>query len=118
MSPHNYSITILKIRNEKDFDLKVIKSALPTVVVFMNSWSGNSFLLIAMLEKLASQYKGQFRLLAIDVDKFPSLQQRFSITKTPTTCFFKKGEIVEIVKGVIPTQAIEKYIVSLVKLAA
>ncbi len=108
----------IKIKSQKDFNLLVTKNTLPCIVIFISPWSGNSFLLTAMLEKLVVRFNGQFRLYSIDAEKFPQLKKHFFITETPTTCFFRRGVLKNKLKGILPSKNIEAHIFSLLAQAA
>ena len=59
-----------------------------------------------LLDEIAKESDGRFRIAKVNVDDNPTLQQRFSIRGIPTLLFFSGGELRDQVVGVAPKKTI------------
>jgi thioredoxin 1 len=78
--------------NDGNFDTEVIKSEQPVLVDFSATWCGPCKVLTPIVEKLADEYAGQFKVGKIDIDESPNVTAKFGIRGVPTVIVFKKGE--------------------------
>ncbi len=78
----DYIVTV----TEADFEYEVLAYSQnkPVVVDFWAEWCKPCKLLTPILEKLAHEAAGEFRLAKVDVDANPNLAMRFSIRSIPT----------------------------------
>jgi thioredoxin 1 len=78
--------------NDTNFDSEVIKSEQPVLVDFSATWCGPCKVLTPIVEKLADECVGQFKVGKIDIDESPNVTAKFGIRGVPTVIVFKKGE--------------------------
>ena len=76
---------------DKDWDEKVLKSALPVLVDFWATWCGPCKMSEPILEELSDVYKDKVVILKVDVDANPENSGKLGIMSIPTTVLFKNG---------------------------
>lgn len=85
--------------NEDSFDKFVSKGI--SVVDFWAVWCGPCKIMAPIFEEASAEMKGKFNFGKVDVDKHGDLAQQFEVMSIPTMIFFKNGEIVDKVVGVL-----------------
>lgn len=100
---------------ETDFDYEVIKYSLntPVVVDFWAEWCQPCKILSPMLEQLASEGNGYFRLAKVDVDKNPNLALQFGIRSLPTIKAFIQEQVVGEFVGAQPEGRVREFLAKL-----
>ena len=88
----------------------VEQSAQPVLVDFWAPWCGPCRMVSPALEQLAGEKPGQLKLVKINVDESPRLQQRFGIQSIPTLMVFRDGILVFSQPGALPAAALEQLI--------
>jgi putative thioredoxin len=66
-----------------------------------------------LLERLAEEASGTFRLAKVDVDNNPNLTIRFAIKTVPTVKAFRDGQVVGEFVGILPEGKVREFIRSL-----
>lgn len=81
--------------NESDFDYEVLlySQNVPVLVDFWAEWCKPCKILDPLLEKLAAEGYGSFRLAMVDVDFNRNLAIRYGIRSVPTVKAFLKGQV-------------------------
>ena len=92
--------------NEASFERAVLQSPIPTVVDFWASWCGPCKMIAPVLDEIARENEGRFRITKVNVDDEPGLMQRFNIRGVPTLLFFSGGKLQEQMVGGVPKKAI------------
>ena len=107
-SPHVFDATAAS------FEANVIHASLetPVLVDFWATWCGPCKTLGPILEKLASEYGGAFRLAKIDVDKEQQLAAAFQIRSVPTVMLVKGGQLVDGFPGALPEGELRQFLAS------
>jgi thioredoxin-like negative regulator of GroEL len=59
-----------------------------------------------VLDELAAESQGRYRIAKLNVDDNPQTSARFRIASIPTLLIFKNGQLVDRIIGVQPKQAI------------
>jgi thioredoxin 2 len=62
------------------------------------------------LAQLAGEKPGQFKLVKVNVDEAPRLQQRFGVQSIPTLMVFRDGQIVSRQTGAAPAAALRGWL--------
>ena len=75
-----------------NFDAEVLKSDLPVLVDFTATWCGPCKALAPIVEKLAEEGAGKYRVVKIDMDEAPQTVRKYGIRAAPTVIVFKGGE--------------------------
>lgn len=98
--------------NESDFEYEVLAFSqnTPVIVDFWASWCKPCKVLDPMLENLAYEGMGSFRLARVDVDANPNLALQFGVRTVPTVKAFSGGDVVGEFVGAQPEERIRTFI--------
>lgn len=97
--------------NDENFEKEVLKSDIPVLVDFFAEWCGPCKMMGPVIEKLAEEYEGKWKIGKMDVDQSPKTSMEYSVQSIPTLMFFKDGKVVNTSVGF---QAKEKIVAKLV----
>jgi len=78
--------------NDDTFETEVMKSASPVLVDFTATWCGPCKMLTPIVEKIADETVGKYKVAKVDIDDCPKITARFGIRGVPTVMVFKNGE--------------------------
>jgi putative thioredoxin len=98
--------------NADSFQREVIEASgqAPVLVDFWAPWCGPCRALTPVLEKLAEQYQGKFRLVKINSDENPELSRQFGVRSIPSVKAFVDGNLVDEFLGARPESAVREFI--------
>jgi putative thioredoxin len=96
----------------ENFEADVLQGSLktPVLVDFWADWCGPCKALGPVLEKLAAEFNGAFRLAKIDVDKEQELAAAFQIRSIPTVVLVKGGQPVDGFPGALPEGQLREFL--------
>ena len=97
---------------QQSFEADVLQASLttPVLVDFWATWCEPCKTLGPMLEKLAAEYHGAFRLGKVDVDKQQELAGMFGIRSVPTVVLVKDGQVLDGFAGALPLGQLREFL--------
>src|SRR5262249_39863260 len=94
------------------FEKDVVEASreVPVVVDFWAPWCGPSRTLGPILEKLAVEYAGQFRLAKVNSDANLELSREFNVRSIPDVRVCRDGQQVDQFMGAMPESQVRAFI--------
>ena len=98
--------------DQQSFEADVLQASLttPVLVDFWATWCEPCKTLGPMLEKLAAEYHGAFRLGKVDVDTQQELAGMFGIRSIPTVVLVKDGQVLDGFAGALPEGQLREFL--------
>lgn len=96
--------------SDKNFKEEVLLSKLPVLVDFFAVWCGPCKAIAPVVEELAKEYDGKFKICKLDVDEGQATASSYGIMSVPTLMIFKNGSVVEQVVGALSKQQLKQKI--------
>ena len=83
----------------QNFAQEVVASSVPVLVDFWATWCGPCMMLAPVIEQIAAQSDGSYKVGKVNVDEQGALAVQFGIESIPTLLLFKNGEVVRKMVG-------------------
>ena len=94
-----------KIVTDANF-AEIIGGGMPVMVDFWATWCGPCRMIAPVVEELAGEYEGKVVIGKCNVDENKEIPVQFGIMSIPTLLFFKNGQLVDRLVGLVPESAI------------
>jgi thioredoxin 1 len=78
--------------NDLNFEKEVLNAGEPVLVDFTATWCGPCKMLSPIVDKIADEFAGQYKVAKLDIDDAPSIAQKYGIRAVPTVLVFQGGE--------------------------
>ena len=92
---------------DTSFQQEVLNAAgPPTLVDCWAPWCGPCRIVGPIMDQLAAESGGRYRIAKLNVDENPLTASRYQIASIPTMLIFKNGNLVDRIVGAQPKQAI------------
>ena len=92
---------------DQTFESEVLQAkGQPVLVDCWAPWCGPCRMISPVLDQLAAESQGRYRIAKLNVDDNPQTAAHFRIASIPTLLIFKDGQLVDRLVGVQPKQAI------------
>lgn len=90
------------------WDQAVLQAKEPVLVDFWAVWCGPCRMLAPTVEEIAGEYAGRLKVFKLNTDDNQEIASRYQIMGIPTLLFFKNGDLVDKVVGVVPKRQIKE----------
>ena len=95
------------VLTDSSFQQEVLNaSGPPTLVDFWAPWCSPCRIVGPIVDQIAAESNGRYRVAKVNVDDNPQTASRYQIGSIPTLLIFKNGAVVDRIVGAQPKQAI------------
>ena len=91
-----------QIFTDANFENEVIKSELPVIIDFWAVWCGPCKMIAPIIEDLAIEFEGKFKVGKLDVDENQQTAIKYGIRSIPTVLLIKNGQVKDTIIGAVP----------------
>lgn len=94
----------------QNFDEKVLKNSILTLVDFWAEWCGPCKMIAPTLDIVASELGSKINIVKVNVDEQGDLATQYNVRSIPTLILFKNGKVADTKFGAIPKNALVDWI--------
>jgi thioredoxin 2 len=95
---------------DDDFAEVAEQASVPALVDLWAPWCGPCRMVSPALEQLATEMAGKLKLVKVNVDESPKLQQRFGVQAIPTLLLLRNGAVAARQTGAAPAGALRTWL--------
>ena len=106
-APHAKPLVI----TDQTFEREVLAArGKPVLVDCWAPWCGPCRMIAPVMDQLAAESQGQYRITKLNVDENPQTASRFQIASIPTMLIFKDGKLIDRIIGAQSKQVISEHL--------
>jgi len=102
------------IVDDFNFQDEVLNSEIPVLVDFYADWCGPCRMIGPVVEEIAGEFEGRLKVCKLNVDGAQATAAKYGVQGIPFLGFFKDGEIVDNIVGVVPKDVIVQKVQSVI----
>jgi thioredoxin 2 len=95
---------------DDDFAEVAERASVPALIDLWAPWCGPCRMVSPALEQLATEMAGRLKLVKVNVDESPKLQQRFGVQAIPTLLVLRGGTVAARQTGAAPAAALRTWL--------
>jgi len=95
---------------DEDFAEVAERASVPVLIDLWAPWCGPCRMVSPALEQLAAEMAGRLKLVKVNVDESPKLQQRFGVQAIPTLIVLRDGRVAARQAGAAPAPALRAWL--------
>jgi thioredoxin 2 len=95
---------------DDDFAEVAEHASVPALIDLWAPWCGPCRMVSPALEQLATEMAGRLKLVKVNVDESPKLQQRFGVQAIPTLMLLRDGQVAARQTGAAPAAALRTWL--------
>jgi thioredoxin 1 len=96
--------------DDTNFEAEVVQASGVVLVDFSATWCGPCKRLEPLVHEIADDYDGRLKVVKVDIDKAPTIAAKFAVMAVPTLIFFRDGEVVDQLSGLVAKRVIAERI--------
>jgi thioredoxin 2 len=86
------------------------RATIPVLVDMWATWCAPCRMVSPALEKVAGDLAGRIKLVKVDIDRSPTLAQRFQVQAVPTLLVLDRGAVVARQAGAAPAATLRRWV--------
>jgi thioredoxin 2 len=95
---------------DEDFAEVAERASVPVLIDLWAPWCGPCRTVSPALEQLATEMAGRLKLVKVNVDSSPQLQQRFGVQAIPTLMVLRDGQVTARQTGAAPAATLRAWL--------
>ncbi|MEW6586361.1 MAG: thioredoxin [Nitrospirota bacterium] len=90
-----------------NWETEVLNAKGLVMIDFWAAWCGPCRMISPTVEELAKEYGGRVKVMKLNTDENSEIASRYKIMGIPTIMFFKDGDKLDQIVGVVPKQQLK-----------